>query len=533
MKHLILVLGGLLSAMNSYAATYTVTQITDDNYNNEYARMNDKGDVLWAAQVNSTDPGWTLYEYMAKPKKTMQISDNNASFNTHQLNNNGDAVWTASDGHDQEVYLYDAKTMSVTALTNNDNNDTNPQISDNGDVTWLEQQGTTTANAIVMRYDHTTMTSSAVEFAGATRQGQQTMNARGDIVWNAVLADNQQVLLYDAASGSMKNISNNENAINSNQRLTDNGDVVWEAYDMTSYQQDVMYYKASDGSTTQVVANVGAHLFGSHGNVVWVSYLNGSYTITTYDPATGTTKDIATETSSRAPGVTGISARGDVTWRVISGTSWISRVYNAQTDTIVDLTNTQGSGTYDLDVADNGDVVWSLWDGTDYEVFSYQGDSGVITQLTDNQVNDGVTLMNSSGTILWNRFDPTDNELMQAVRNPKPLTIKVNDMEMEQQEGEAGMKARFHYEGLPNQNDNIAVTLDGISLVDEAFSKFTANDKGLYRYKDADTEVTINFNSNVIEAEKHGIDVSAMQTNDVVVSVSFGPSTAESSFMQH
>ena len=95
------------------------------------------------------------------------------------------------------------------------------------------------------------------------------------------------------------------------------------------------------------------------------------------------------------------------------------------------------------------------------------------------------------------------------------------------------MKARFHYEGLPNQNDNIAVTLDGISLVDEAFSKFTANDKGLYRYKDADTEVTINFNSNVIEAEKHGIDVSAMQTNDVVVSVSFGPSTAESSFMQH
>ena len=69
MKHLILVLGGLLSAMNSYAATYTVTQITDDNYNNEYARMNDKGDVLWAAQVNSTDPGWTLTR-SAKPAST-------------------------------------------------------------------------------------------------------------------------------------------------------------------------------------------------------------------------------------------------------------------------------------------------------------------------------------------------------------------------------------------------------------------------------------------------------------------------------
>ena len=194
MKQLVLILGGIFTAMNSYAATYSVTQITDDNYYDEYARMNDRGDVVWASWVNAADPGWTVFEYMAKTKQTMQVSSNNAFFNTHQLNNNGDVVWTASDGHDQEVYLYNAKTQTVTPLTNNDNDDTNPQISDNGDVTWLEQQGTTASNAILMRYDHATMTSSAVEFAGATRQGYQSMNARGDIVWNAVLTDNQQVL---------------------------------------------------------------------------------------------------------------------------------------------------------------------------------------------------------------------------------------------------------------------------------------------------------------------------------------------------
>ena len=533
MKQLVLILGGIFTAMNSYAATYSVTQITDDNYYDEYARMNDRGDVVWASWVNAADPGWTVFEYMAKTKQTMQVSSNNAFFNTHQLNNNGDVVWTASDGHDQEVYLYNAKTQTVTPLTNNDNDDTNPQISDNGDVTWLEQQGTTASNAILMRYDHATMTSSAVEFAGATRQGYQSINARGDIVWNAVLTDNQQVLLYDAASGAMKNISNNENAINSNQRLMDNGDVVWETYDLLTYQQGVMYYKASDGSTTEVVANVGSHLFGSHGNVVWVSYLNGTYTISTYDPATGATNNVATETSTRAPGVTGISARGDVTWRVISGTSWISRVYNAQTNTIVDLTNTQGSGTYDLDVADNGDVVWSLWDGTDYEVYSYQGDTGVITQLTDNQVDDGVTLMNSAGTILWNRYDPTDNELMQAVRNPKPLNIRIRDVELEQQESEVGMKAGFDYEGLPAGNDNITIGLDGVSLVNAAFSEF-ANDHGIYRYNTADTEVTINFNAGDIKAEKHGVDVAPLNAQSIAdVTVSFGSSTAESGYALH
>ena len=271
MKKFVLLIGGLFAAMNSYAASYSVSQVTDDSYYNEYEKMNEKGDVVWASWVNAADPGWTVFEYDAETKVTTQVSSNNAFFNSHQINNKGDVVWMASDGSDQEIYLFQAATQTVVQLTNNNNDDTNPQISDDGDVTWLEQQGTTASNAILMRYDAATMASSIVDFPGATRQGYQTMNAKGDIVWNAVLVDTQQVLLYNAATKTMTNLSNNESAINSNQRIMDNGDVVWETYDLLTYQQGVMYYKASDGSVTQVVNNVGGHLFGTHGNVVWVS----------------------------------------------------------------------------------------------------------------------------------------------------------------------------------------------------------------------------------------------------------------------
>ena len=527
MKKSFLLSGCLFLATNSFAASYTVTQLTNNNYYDEYARLNERGDVVWAAWVDSADPGWTVFEYNAETKTTTQISDNNAFYNSHQVNNRGDVVWMASDGHDQEIYLYQAETQSVIPLTNNDNDDTNPQISDNGDVSWLEQRGTTASEALLMRYDAMTMTSSLVDFPNATRQGYQTMNANGDIVWNAVVADNQQVLLYEAATGTMSNLSNNEGAINSNQRIMNNGDVVWDAYDLLAYKTSIMYYKAEDQSVTQVNDDVGAHLFGSNGNIAWVSNTNGVSTITTYDPATGIVKDIATQNAIYGPNLAGINARGDVAWSVIIGTSWLSRVYNANTDTIVDLTNTQGSGTYDLDLADNGDVVWSLWDGTDYEVHTYQSDSGAMTQLSDNQVDDGFTAINGAGTVLWERFDPSGSELMLAVRNTQSLKIDVKDVDLDLRKSELGVKSDFQYSGIPGPADAIAISLDGISLVNTPFGDFTAEGNGIYKYKTGDTDVKINFNSGKIKAEKDNIRFAARRARSTVeVSISFGQASA-------
>ncbi len=531
-NHLLVLLGGVFIASNCYAAGYKVTQVTDNAYADEYARLNEKGDLVWASWPNVTDPGWTLFKYDAVSRSTSMISDNSVFYNSHQLNNNGDVVWMAYDGYDQEIYLYQAATKTTARLTNNDNDDTNPQISDNGDVTWLQQQGTSAAEAILMRYDAATKASTVVDFPGATRQGYQTMNSHGDVAWNAVLADSQQILLYSAATGAIANISMNEGVVNSNQRVTDNGDVVWETYDLATSAQGIMYYRAADSSLISVVNDIGGHLFGSHGNAVWVSSVNGAYVVSSYDPVTGKVKLIATETSSFAPNITGISMRGDVTWSIISGTSWMSKVYNADRNNVVTLTNTQGSGTYDLNVADNGDVVWSLWDGTDYEVYSYQADSEQITQLSDNQVDDGITIINGSGTILWNRFDTTDNELVLAERNQDAFDINVLNLKFDRRNGAVNLMTRMINGNIPTPGADISIKLNGETLVYIAFGEFRSKATGVYRYKTNDTEVMLNFNDGMLAVKRRYIPVSAMMAiNPAAVAISMGQQSATVSYM--
>jgi hypothetical protein len=306
-----------------------------------------------------------------------------------------------------------------------------------------------------------------------------------------------------------------------------NGDVVWESYDFSTLKTGIMYYKAADKSVAPIINDVGAHLFGSNGNVVWVNSTNGASTISTYDPVTGSIKDIATQNSSYGPNLAGISARGDVAWSLITGTSWISRVYNAQTNTIVDLTNTQGYGTYDLDIADNGDVVWSLWDGTDYEVYTYQADSGAITQLTDNQVDDGFTTENSAGTVLWESFTANGSELMFAVRNSQSLEIDVTDVDFDKRKSEVDVKAGFKYSGIPGSADAIAISVDGISLVNTPFGDFSSRGNGIYKYKTRDTDVEINFNTGKLNAEKGNMRIAARRAKTTVeVSISFGQTSA-------
>ena len=85
MKKFVLLIGGLFAAMNSYAASYSVSQVTDDSYYNEYEKMNEKGDVVWASWVNAADPGWTVFEYDAETKVTTQVSSNNAFFISYLL----------------------------------------------------------------------------------------------------------------------------------------------------------------------------------------------------------------------------------------------------------------------------------------------------------------------------------------------------------------------------------------------------------------------------------------------------------------
>jgi hypothetical protein len=543
MKRLTFWIAGMALMLDVYAAGYSTTQITDNTYPDELSRINAQGDVAWTAWVNPTDTDWTVFKYTAATGTTAPLSGNNVFYDSHRINTRGDVVWMASDGNDQEIFLYPAGATAPVQLTNNDLDDTAPQISDNGDVSWFEQHGVN-VGAFLYRYDAQNQVVHAIDFPDSTRQGWHVMNARGDIAWNAEVAlpvvqngeivsvtYSQEILVFTAATGTVANITQSAGVIDSNQHLLDNGDVEWEAWDELTGVTALKIYRAATGTTMDITTSFEfPYAVGSLGHVAWASVTPaGTYALSVYDPATNSTRTFTAEASAYTPVILGVSARGDVVWRSIIGTNWYSRLYNATTQAIVDLTVTQGFGTYDLEIADNGDVVWSLWDGTDYEVYSYQIDTGVTTRLSNNSVDDGITAINPAGTIVWNRFDLDDSELMLAVKSTAApeLSIDVTAARYSPRTQEAQLKARFAFDGLPAASDVIFARFDDATLLDAAFADFRAIGKGVYKYSAGKTSATLDFKRGTIEVTKQKVNPASVNPRDGVdVEIRFGAAVA-------
>lgn len=526
MKRLLLLVAALFATANSLAAAYSVSQITDTNYYNEYPKLNARGDMIWTAWVNPADTGWTVFLYNADSKTSNAISGSTVFFDSHQINAKGDVIWTASDGHDQEVYLYSAATQTTRQLTSNDNDDANPQLSENGNASWFEV--TPADGNVLMMYDAATMNASPLVFAGATRQGMQTMNADGDIMWTADIAGNQDILLYTAANGSISNISNGVSYISSNPSLMNSGDIVWEAYDSINYTESLMRYNAANGATATIATDISGFMVSSEGDIVWTTERTGTYTVNTFDPMTETSKLVASKTGYRY-NVAGISNRGDVAWTTITGTNWLSQVHNAETNSIIDLTVTQGFGVYEQHIADNGDVSWSLSDGNDYEVYSYQIASGTRTQLTNNSVDDGVISMNANGALAWDRWGTTEAQLFLAVKSGSELSLDVSKvkLKLDKRYYELKMLAEFTGATMPNATDIVAIKVDDATLLSAPFADFREKTAGVYMYQSNDTLVTINFNRGSLKVLSEHVKAKAINISDGLdVRVDFGAASA-------
>lgn len=554
MKNVTLFLGSFALAVNSFAASYTTTQITNNTYADEYTKINAPGDVIWTAWVNATDTGWTVFKYDAATQATTQLSVSNASFNSHRINSRGDVVWMGSDGTDQEIFLYQAASKSLVQVTSNTLDDTAPEISDNGDVAWFEQRGVD-VGAVLYRYDALNQIVVSVDFPGATRQGMHTMNARGDIAWNAEVSVpevqngaivpvtyNQEILVFTAATRTVRNLTQSQSVLDTNQRLLDNGDIVWSTYDLPTGAQAIKRYHAADGSVTEIMAGPieGAYLVGTQGHVAWVTGVPAGvdtlYTLFLYDPVTGGVSTISAEVLARFPFVDGVSSRGDVLWRT-HGATLYTKHYNAATKAIVNLTvmlSSQGSGPFDLVLADNGDAAWSLWDGTDFEVYSYQVATVSTTQLTNNSVDDGLASMNASGSIVWNRFYPSNNsEVVLAVKSTAApmLTIKVTAAKFIARGSEAQLKANFVIGTMPSATDIIGVRFDSATLLDAAFSNFKAAGAGIFKYSGRKISAKLDFNKGTIEITKGNVNPALVNTRDGVdVEIRIGADSAVDHF---
>ena len=400
---------------SSYAASYSIKQVSNQPISNFSPLVNEGGDVVWVGTDDSTG-ATRIYLYNARTSTTTQLNDDNVVGSYH-INKKGDVVWVAFVATGQEAFLYQAKTKQTIQLTSgNYNPDNGPQLSDNGDVVWTGPQG---ASANVMRYDASTGITSALIFPGATMQGSPRINGRGDVAWNATVGGHTQILLFTAADRSVVDISKRNRDDYGNQKINDRGDVLWNGTD--GHDTEMYLYQGETKKVVQLTHNTfddDSFKLGSNGDAVWVGFTNNTQVVTLYRARTGAISTIATLPSF--PYIDPqIDAQADVLWKTIAGTNWIASLYDAGSRRVIQLLASpasQGSGPYDLVLSDGGDVVWSLYDGSDYEVYAYQARTGATTQLTNNTSDDGILSVNAGGDIAYTHFNPSDSQIMLAVK---------------------------------------------------------------------------------------------------------------------
>jgi len=363
MKLLLLILG--LSLMSilitsdvSYSAVYTVTQLTDNSYNDYDPQINDNGFVVWWGCVPDSDYEIFLYDGFS----VIQLINDDYNDRYPKINNNGYVVWEGEwPWHDTAHFLYDGRTIrklpSYAWYYEDD-----PQINDNGYVVWWGYTNPGDRVGNIFLFDG----SSSIRLTdNSSRDSHPQINNNGYVVWRgSVGGSDSEVFLYDGSTTTQLTDNSYDDW---EPQINDDGFVVWYGSTNAWYYSDIFLY---DGSTT---AKLTGHPYGG------------------YDPQ--------------------INDNGHVVWWGRDDNDFEIFLYDGSTTTRLTDNSWKDTGSK---INNNGHVVWTgeVGDG-DREVFLYNGSSTI--QLTDNSYDDWEPQINDNGYVVWWGFaDGNDSEIFLA-----------------------------------------------------------------------------------------------------------------------
>ncbi|MDP6544104.1 MAG: PEP-CTERM sorting domain-containing protein [Phycisphaerae bacterium] len=336
----VLCLAAIGVAVNSvHAGDWTITQLTDNNYDDERPQI-DGSNVVWHAQDNwHGDTGYNVFLYDGD-NTTRLTTDNNYGSARYPQIDGANVVWYGQDtwdgGRDYEIFLYDGNT--TTQLTNNSYYDTNPQI-DGSNVTWSGHDG-----------------------------------------------NDYEIFLYDGNS----TIQLTNNSYDDRYPRIRESNVTWRSYDGNDYE--IFFY---DGNTTTQLTNnsyddVYPRISGS--NVVWNGWDGSDNEIFLYD-GDSTTQLTDNSYDDLVPKTDG----SNVVWYGWDGSDNEIFLYDGNSTT--QLTNNSYNDTHPW-IDDGANVVWSGGDGdadAEREIFVYDGDS--TTQLTNNSYKEWYAKIDGSNMV--------------------------------------------------------------------------------------------------------------------------------------
>ena len=357
----------LLSALTVLAlvpfaySEYTVSQLTENSYDDRLPLINADGDVVWSGNGGS---GTDFEVFLYDGSSITQLTDNSYDDTAYGINDNGYVVWYGWDGTDFEIFLYNGS--STDQVTDNSYDDIGygmdvipHAINSNGYIVWQGCDGGSSGSCEggdweIFLYDGSAITQLT---DNSYDDDYPQINENGHVAWQGCagggdcpatyIGDGWEIFLYDGST----TVRLTDNAsYDGHPQISANGDVVWQGWD--GADNEIFLY---NGSTTEPLTDNSSNdidpQINAAGHVVWV----GDREIFLYDGSATTQLTDNTYEDNNPQ----IGDSGHVVWHGRGGTEELDMeifLYDGRTTTRI-TNNLHHYDAYPRTNA-NGDVVW-------------------------------------------------------------------------------------------------------------------------------------------------------------------------------
>ncbi len=345
---------------NAVARDYIITQITDNNYNDEYPQLNDNGFIVWQSHDGND---WEIYLY--DRNNITQVTDNDYDDYSPQINKSGQIAWIGEPPFlGKEVYLYYG--TNTTQISGNEIGYNYFDLNDNGHIVWsgVPDGG---SSYEIFYYNSVTTTQLTSNTFG---DDNADLNNSNYITWYGGAAGHEQIYFYDGVSITQLTSTGDRNT---SPRINSNGHITWYRSD-----GDWEIYLYDGTSISQITNNTFddyTPIISDNGNIVWKGYNGLDSEVWLYDGASPR----AITNNGNADDYYQINDHGSIVW--CNGTSHRVMFYDGVTTTQISQLNSDDHTHPQIN--NFGQIAWQGSDGNDNEIFLYSPKSITLNVPTD------------------------------------------------------------------------------------------------------------------------------------------------------
>ncbi|MGA1871847.1 MAG: hypothetical protein ACMUJM_25275 [bacterium] len=348
------------------ADSYTITQITNNSYDDFCPRINNRGEIVWCGYYGYNQQRDAKKNYAEifyyHDKNITQLTKNRYNDNNHSINNRGEIVWNGDrkTGHN-EIFHFNGKSLiTLTAslgIKPIRDRTFSPRINDKGYIVFEGFYGDDDLRKLIL-YDGNTVHEI---MDNATSYESVQMNNQGEIAWKIYEKGKSTIFFYDG--NKVHKIFDSPNKINS-LKIDNNASLVWSLSD----GKDQEIFLCNERNITKMTHNIfndSNPQINAKGQIVWC----GNNKIFFYDG------NRITQIMNNTQYVHSlqINEQGHVIWTQGNSKSQNSKytMYLYDGKSIMRFAEGVRKNASPM-INNRGDIVWSGYDGKDYEIFLAQ-----------------------------------------------------------------------------------------------------------------------------------------------------------------